>query len=614
MNAWHKRAIVLSALALTLFWTTCTPSLPAMGEPAARPAQQAPVSAQGVAYYVRPDGGSPAQCTGRADAPYPGGGTGQACAWDHPFRALPPGGIPRIAGGDTLIVAQGAYMMGYGAPGAGDCEAEGAYDCHMPPIPGGPDVAQPTRILGAGWDAGCPSPPELWGSERAWTVVNLQGSSHVEVACFEITDHSSCVESHAQDRGGSEWTCERDDPPYGPWADTGLSAADSEDVTLRHLDIHGLAGAGVRAGRLADWTVEDVRIAANGWVGWEGDIDGEDANAGTMTFRRWTVEWNGCAETWPGGAPVGCWAQSAGGYGDGVGTGHTGGRWIIEDAAFLYNTSDGLDLLYATEAGASVEIRRTVARGNAGDQIKTAGPTLIENVVAASQCAFFEGKPFTYDVDPCRAGGSAVALTLRTGNEATIVHATITGQGDCLLIAECQGGYACDGSEAVWLRNSIFLGHAEYGSGGDTTCLAWTDMDPGLFELVRVLVDGVKNGPDPCPGDSLCGVSPGLADETIEGFDAHLRPGSPAIDAGTAAGAPAEDLERRPRDARPDLGAYEWIDLSAWLYLPAVLRFQADRVGGGLGIGDGWSCALDRSLGNTPPCSDARGLRCGGIQ
>ncbi|MBN1953689.1 MAG: hypothetical protein JW900_01455, partial [Anaerolineae bacterium] len=391
MNAWQRRSMAICALAL--LWTTCAPAAPATeGAGAAPPETSAPAMAQAVTYYVRPDGGSPAQCTGRADAPYPGSGTGRACAWDHPFRALPPGGTPRFAGGDTLIVASGAYMMGYGAPGADECDAEGAYDCHMPPIPSGPDAAHRTRILGAGWNAGCPNPPQLWGTERAWMVVNLERSSHVEVACFEITDHSPCVESHAHGYGGSEWTCQRDHPPYGPWADTGLSAADAQDVLLRHLNIHGLAGAGVRAGRLADWTVEDVRLAGNGWVGWEGDIDGEDANSGTLTFRRWTVEWNGCAETWPGGEPAACWAQPAGGYGDGVGTGATGGDWIIEDSAFLHNAQDGLDLLYHS-LGGRIVLNRVRAEGNAGNQVKTAGWTEITNSVLVGNCAFFEGQP-----------------------------------------------------------------------------------------------------------------------------------------------------------------------------------------------------------------------------
>ncbi|HUW08982.1 MAG TPA: hypothetical protein VM537_04595, partial [Anaerolineae bacterium] len=303
--------------------------------------------AQARTYYVRTDGGSPEQCTGLVAAPYPGSGTAQPCAWDHPFRALPPDGSPRIAGGDTLVIGPGSYMMGIGAPGDDNCDPDYAWDCRMSPLPSGPDGAHPTRILGQGWDQGCSDPPELWGTERADVIVDLSGAGNVEVRCLEITDHSSCVEDHS---GGL--ACQRDSYPHGSWAATGLYAADSAHVHLQHLNIHGLASAGVRAGRLRDWTVEDVRIAGNGWVGWDGDLwDGDDSNSGTLLFRRWTVEWNGCGESYPGGEPVGCWGQTAGGYGDGVGTGATGGDWIIEDSAFLHNTSDGLDLLYHSLGG-----------------------------------------------------------------------------------------------------------------------------------------------------------------------------------------------------------------------------------------------------------------------
>jgi hypothetical protein len=39
--------------------------------------------------------------------------------------------------------------------------------------------------------------------------------------------------------------------------------------------------------------------------------------------------------------------------------------------------------------------------------------------------------------------------------------------------------------------------------------------------------------------------------------DLRLQASSPALDAGTPEGAPADDIEGHPRDARPDLGAYE---------------------------------------------------------
>lgn len=504
-------------------------------------------------YYIRPDGGDAEQCTGLSDTPYPGDGKGRDCAWDHPFRALPPSGTPRILGGDTLIIASGSYMLGLGAPGAANCEPDAAGDCVMPPLPGGPDSAHPTRLLGEGWDRGCPDAPELWGAERADQLLNLAGASHMEISCFELTDHSDCIEHHT-----GRLACQRDSFPYGPWAAVGLYAEDSADVRLSHLNIHGFAAAGVMAGRLQDWSVDHVRIAANGWVGWEGDIDGDDANSGTLRFRHWVVEWNGCGETWPQGNPIGCWAQTAGGYGDGVGTGDTGGHWIIEDSIFRFNTSDGLDLLYARRPDSSITVRRTLASNNAGDQIKANGPTTIENSILVSRCGYFDGQPFTLHVDPCRAGGSAVALTLRPGDQVDLTGNTMIGEGDCLIIAECDEGDLCDGSERVVLRGNLLLGGPEYQGEGDTTCLLWHDLPHNPVEIIGSLFTNLKAMPASCPAGSLCGVTPELVGPGLTAFDPHLRPGSPAIDAGPSRGMPADDYYGRPRDERPDIGALEW--------------------------------------------------------
>lgn len=586
---WRTCRITLGLVLMLLALTMCAAPQPGatatLAPPLRAPAPgtpSAPVRAHGTTYYVRPDGGSATQCTGLADAPYPGSGTGQACAWDHPFRALPPEGTPTIAGGDTLLIGAGSYRMGYGAPGADACDSDYPWDCHMPPVPSGPSPTEPTRILGAGWDAGCPQPPELWGTERAWLVLNLTGTDNAQIACLEVTDHAGCVDGHS---GGL--ACERDTYPYGDWAPVGLYAEDAANISLRHLDIHGLAVNGVHAGRLTDWTVEDVRIAANGWAGWDGDIDGDDSNAGTLTFRRWTVAWNGCAETYPDAQPAGCWGQSAGGYGDGVGTGATTGHWVIEDSAFLYNTSDGLDLLYA-RAGSRIEVRRTRAEGNAGNQIKTNGLALIENTVAVGNCGYFDGQAFTHDVDNCRAAGNTLSLAVRPGDTVTVVNSTVTGEGDCLLIAECAEG-TCDGSEAVRLRNTIFHGHPDFLAPGEQTCLVWTGGFPhDPVTLTYDLINAVKTPPDPCPAHSLCGVAPGLVDEGIDSFDAHLTATSPAIDQGTPAGAPLDDFDGLLRDAQPDLGAYEWDagatpTVTETAYLPLMVT---EAPGGQLAVDD----------------------------
>jgi hypothetical protein len=523
----------------------------------------------GPIYYVRPDGGTSEQCSGQVDAPYPGSGTEQPCAWDHPFRALPPGGEPRISGGSTLVIASGSYMMGYGAPGADACEEEGSYDCQMLPVPGGPSPDQPTRIVGQGWDSGCAAPPELWGSGRPWQIVDLTDASNVVVACLEITDHSECVESHS---GGL--ACNRDDPPYGDWADIGLYAQDSANVLLKDLNIHGLANGGVLAGRLTDWTVENVRIAGNGWVGWDGDIEGDDSNSGTMTFRNWTVEWNGCGETYPGQEPVGCWAQTAGGYGDGVGTGATGGDWIIEDSSFLHNTSDGLDLLYHSEGG-TVTINRVRAEGNAGNQIKATGLASLSNSLLVGNCAFFENQPFTYDVDPCRASGNTLTVAFAGGEQVSIVNSTFYGQGDGLVNAGPRDdeGYGCNGSESIKARNNIFQGDTDFFDPGDITFLFYQEDCGSLqFDSDYNIVHQAKNitcnstdtyvisgSHDLCQDPRLTGPFSGLE------FGMMPVPGSPAIDAGDSAVCPPTDLLSllRPADgngdgdAQCDMGAYE---------------------------------------------------------
>ena len=532
--------------------TAVAPGPPPPTAPAAvSPAPKATSGGPGRVYYVRRDGGSEENCTGLADTPYPGSGSSQACAWDHPFRALPPGGTPRLAGGDTLIIGTGSYMMGYGAPGSQACDRDGAWECTMPPIPGGPAPSRPTRILGAGWDTRASSPPELWGTERADFILNLTDSSNVELAYLEITDHSECVEFHS-----GSLACNRDNLPFGPWARVGLYAEDSAGVHLRDLNIHGLAHGGVWAGRLTNWTVDRVRIAGNGSVGWDGDIEGDDSDSGTMLFRRWTVEWNGCGETYPGGKPVGCWAQEAGGYGDGVGFGNTQGHWVIEDSAFRYNTSDGLDLLYAVP-GSSIEIRRTIAQGNAGNQIKTSGPVTVENSVIVGNCGFFDGQPFTFKVDQCRALGASLAINLYRGDSATVLNNTIAGEGDCLVVAELNGPES--GTETVRLRNNLLQGHTDFLQPFEKACAVYQEtfsLDP--FDIDYSIVNDVKN--DDCPGGHpLCGVPAGLANAGVDSFDARLLPGSPAIDAGVDTGL-ADDFAgaRRPQGARYDIGAYEF--------------------------------------------------------
>lgn len=506
-------------------------------------------------YYVRTDGGNAAQCTGRADAAYPGSGTGRACAWNSLHHALPASGVPRIMGGDTVIVGAGSYRIGWGAPGAagGRCFDLGSYDCYLAPIPSGPSATARTRILGRGYNTGCKAPPKLWGGERVSTVLNLEGSSNVDIGCLEITDQSDCVEFHSD----SAARCERDSRPYGNWASVGLAAKGSRNVRLFDLDIHGLATSGIHAGALADWTLDRVKINANGWIGWNGDIGAASSNSGRMVMRQVEIAWNGCGQRWQTGASWACWAQEGGGYGDGLGTALTGGQWLIQDAFVHHNTSDGIDLLYMDGAATtSVTLRRVYAVGNAGNQIKTKGAVLIENSLVVGNCAYFDGKYNMLAGDQCRAQGNALSIGMVNGQHATVRHNTITGEGDCLILT-------VDGDQTSKLNilNNALIGQADFLSTRagyrEQTCAHYAHASTAQIRYAGNLVYRVKQ--DQCPPGSICGRDPMVASIEMASFDATPVAGSPLVDRATLLNGIATDflLQPRPVGAGMDIGAIE---------------------------------------------------------
>lgn len=393
-------------------------------------------------YHVRPDGGDQLTCSGRA--PAPAENANGDCAWSHPFIALPPGGTARMTGGDTLVIHPGTYRMGFGAPGAQACSADWPWDCHMPPVPGGLGPDQPTRIIGAD----CSRVPRLIGTGRAARIFDLTGSSDVEIRCLEVTDATVCAEHHCHGGQcpGTPRACPREGPVPGDWAAVGLHAQDAARVRLADLHIHGLAIAGIRAGRIRDWTLERVRLRANGWAGWDGDIGGDSANAGRLEFIDVEIAYNGCLEAPEGAAPIGCWAQQTGGYGDGLGTGETAGDWVLERATFTGNTSDGLDLLYLRSPG-SVTIRDSRFAGNAGNQIKVSGSALIDSSEIDGRCDRHDGTGNMLPGDLCRAGGDALVFGMRPDDQVTVRDSRITGNGDCLIVTH--GGDATSELELV---------------------------------------------------------------------------------------------------------------------------------------------------------------------
>jgi len=549
--------------------------------------------ADAATYYIRTDGGTTAQCTGLADAAYSGNGSAQACAWRHPFDALPPQADTstppalHMQGGDTLIIDSGSYEMGLNAPGASAykaCNAGWAWDCFMASVPSG-TAAQPTQILGAGYDSGCKAPPELWGSEHSAQVVSLAGSSNVKIGCLEITDHSACIESHLG--GNSPFACNRSTPPYGAWASRGIYAKDSSNVTLQDLNIHGMANRGILGGRLSNWTVTGVKLLANGWSGWDGDL-GESAGSsdtGTMSFTNFEVGFNGCTEQYPGTNIYACWGQMEGGYGDGFGETNTSGNWVFKNAYFHHNTQDGLDMLYA-DTTATISVQQTQAEGNAGNQIKLAGSPTVQNSVIVGNCSYFAGVDnmsgdnsggANTAGDQCRAMGNALVLSVQPTLHARVEYNTISGEGDCLVLA-ING----DSTSRVALNNNALIGKPDWIKANQSpqpqSCLFYWDSGPATWPVTYAgnLVWQVKD--NVCPAGNSC-FDPQLADASLATFNALPLATSPLVNAAdTSASMLATDFLGQPR---PTLGGY---DIGAIEY-PGTSGGSGGSGGGGTSSG-----------------------------
>jgi len=508
-------------------------------------------SSMATTWYVRDDGGTAAQCNGLSDTAY-SGGQNQACALKHPFYLLPPSGNPLMVGGDTMIIGSGQYRMGLGADGDSSCNAAAPWNCTLAPIPSG-TTSNPTRIYGKRGASGvCSNPPELWGTERARTLLTIDNAQNIHIDCLELTDRSNCID------GGVSRICRRDQAPYGNWAQSGLRLVDATNVELTDLNIHGFANTGVRGGRLRDVSFRRVRINGNAWSGLDWDLSPESSsNAGTILFDRVEIGYNGCAEGYPDVDDDLCWAQIEGGYGDGFGSDTTGGRFIIRDSYVHHNTSDGFDFLYADNT-ASLEVERSRFVANAGNQLKVSGNARIDSSEFIGECAYFEGRSFMRADDNCRARGNALSLNFFRGSNISVSNSTVTSEGDCIFVSSCRDD-SCNGSESIAISNNILFGQIDWYQPSQQSCLLYAIDQPSLQPAYDSnIVYNVKNSA--CPGGNNICTDPLLQNDQISTFDARLRADSPAIDGANGSFATALDVRgrSRPIGAGYDIGANEF--------------------------------------------------------
>lgn len=442
-------------------------------------------------YFIRPDGGTLLQCNGKKDAPYTVGST--ECAWKNPMIALPKT-APILKAGDSLIIKKGNYKIGLGQEGALGCSSAFPWDCTVGSIPNG------VKILGEGYDTGCASPPKLSGVERTSFVLNLKNSNDVEVQCLEITDNLACVEHHCHNGTctGIKAPCKRDVYPYGEWSAIGIVGSDSRNVLIKNVNIHGLASRGVQAARIENWTIENSKINGNGWSGWEGDLGATtSSNKGYIKFLNTEIAWNGCVQGLDGNA-FGCWAQSTGGYGDGLGTNKTGGNWIFDNVNIHHNTSDGLDLLYTDNTG-SIEIKNSKFEFNAGNQVKSNGKAILQNNTINGTCSYFSTGHNFKPEDNCRAQGNAISVGVST-SEVTIQANTVKSEGDCLLLAS--GGTS---TGKLIVKSNIMTGLKDWRQPTEQSCAFWSEgVEQRAFNLNKFINTKETFKDLVCTGDNQC--------------------------------------------------------------------------------------------------------------
>lgn len=589
-------------------------------------------------FYVRDDGGTTTQCTGQADAAYDGSGSGEACAYIHPAWAIGgPGTSGTLAAGDTLIIdndshtspgTRAKYQIGYGMPNTSGCSTSYPYDCQLDQIPNGVDSSNKTKIYGKGYGS-CDTltvnqVAQLWGRERVYNVLNI--GSNVDIQCLEVTDHSGCIENGPSDgtlAGGDPVKCERGTYPYGEWSPTGINAAaDSTDISMRNVFIHGLATRGFFAQRAGNVDMVNVSIVGNGFVGWDSDAAGDDGYTGTVNFSdslgyasgRASISWSGCGEVYPitvtnlntSTDKHHCWSQSQGGFGDGIGLGDgTVGIWNFTGAIVGWNSSDGIDLLHGNGTG-TIKVLRSKSEGNAGQALKTSvATTYVENSFIIGNCGFHYLQTFTstkdssgasVGFDTCRANGDTIAFNHSVaGQKLYISNSTILSNGDSAIYT---GGSNCDGTSKMYLYNSIVRGGRQFnddtaynGAGGnDTSDLYYAGGSDGngtgscgSLALTNDynIIYGTKNiaSDTDCttPAHNQCNVDPLFTGTIKQGPDSspgyyqtpdysdqlYISVSSPAIGANTAdetitLTGTSNDYNDYSRGSVWDVGAYEY--------------------------------------------------------
>jgi hypothetical protein len=536
-------------------------------------------------WYVRPDGGTrysanvpTGQCDGISDAPYPGTGVNQHCAFDD-FRFLYMDGSYGdkawvIAGGDTVLVRGGPFRVGYDGPLDADyfggCPGD-PFGCTNPVIPPG-TVDRHTQILGENY-ATCLARTQLFGGYGLGVVLDLAGATYVDVECLELTDHAQCS------RVGTTPSACSSNYPLDDYASSGITTdASTANVLLQDLDIHGFTSRGIIGPIGGVVTVNRVRIGYNALAGWDFDDGNGTASVnGEVDASSLTIEWNGCDEEYPlahATPAVSCYDENSGGYGDGIGTPSTPLTFRCDRCLVRNNTQDGFDLTHVT--GNELAVTDSAVYANMGQQINFGPVTSVtmQNDLVVTNCnrmsAATATAPSTYNQllsDFCRASGDGITIVLQSGETLALQNNSIVGYSATVFDISCATA-GCSGA-SIAFQDNIVMGYVSpsYNAGkqpGAFYLQSATDAsyfgarDHNIYFDVQGAGCPSTGHPDESCTDPLFVGEPVFTGESsLDDFDFALSANSPARAAGVQLPSVSTDYADNMRADPPSIGALE---------------------------------------------------------
>ncbi|MBB5329668.1 hypothetical protein HDF14_003290 [Edaphobacter lichenicola] len=577
-----------------------------------------PPPGPGTTWYIRPDGGTNTQCTGKTNAPYPGSGSGQACAFNHPYQMLnSSGNWTSFASGDTIqfVNTSGTsdtYFMGEKNSGVGTdwsaqislCAtgANNATGCILPAPPSG-TASQHTRILGQ--NAGnchdsahthLVNPTVLSGIDNAFAVLDTRGTNYVDISCIEITQPDTCtvIEGPGQCSDAKNYV------KYGGIILNYLTEQGPSNLTLQDVAVVGVAGSGILGSHLNKtssdiFSATDVYVIGNGEAGWNGDGGGCGTSCetvGTMNLSHVMIDWNGCVAVKPydmtkpdtQNAFNYCYGQESGGYGDGFVQVAAGNMTLnVDHSFFRWNTQDGFDSLHLSDdikTSPAIHISTSWSEGNAGQTFKLGAGSASSaiNNVSISNCRVlatasnFPNNPSGWALDngdTCRAAGNHWAFQLNNNTVITLENNTSVGYGTTMYDVECAPlAPNCAASGATFIfRNNISKGYPD--PGDDNRLASGIYLGAGnIFANAGSVIDHnlwstMNTGcPDVSVGGSYekiytCGDPDLVGESNINAINPNITSSSAAINSGIAISGITTDYNGNTRANPPAIGAME---------------------------------------------------------